>query len=39
MTTFKYKAISHSGVEILGVIEAHDRDDAVIRLRENCAAC
>lgn len=38
MTTFKYKAISHSGVEILGVIEAHDRDDAVIRLRENCAS-
>ena len=38
MTTYKYKAISHSGVEIDGVIEAHDRDDAVIRLRENCAS-
>lgn len=38
MTTYKYKAISHSGVEIEGVVEAHDRDDAVVRLRESCTS-
>lgn len=38
MTTFKYRAISHSGVEINGVIEARNRGDAVIHLRENCAS-
>lgn len=38
MTTYKYRAVSHSGMEIEGVIEAHDRDDAVIRLRESCAS-
>ncbi len=34
MVTYKYKALSRSGVEVTGVIKAHDRDDAVIKLKE-----
>lgn len=36
MTTYKYEAISASGVPITGVIQAQDRSDAVIKLKETC---
>lgn len=34
MQTFKYKAISRSGADVDGIIKAHDKDEAVIRLKE-----
>ena len=38
MTTYKYKAISNSGAQFEGVIEAHDREDAIVMLRESCSS-
>lgn len=37
MTTFKYKALSLSGAEVEGVIDAQNREEAIIRLRANCS--
>ena len=37
MTSFKYKAISHSGAQIEGVIEAFDRVEAVNLIKETCS--
>jgi type IV pilus assembly protein PilC len=34
MVTYKYKALSKGGIEIEGVIKAHDKNDAVIKLKE-----
>lgn len=33
MVTYKYKAISKDGIEVDGVIKAHDKHDAVIKLK------
>ncbi len=33
MVTYKYKALSKSGIEVEGVIKAHDKNDAVIKLK------
>lgn len=33
--TYKYEAVSESGVSVNGVIEAHDKNDAIIRVRAN----
>ena len=37
MTTYKYEAISFSGAAVNGVIEAHDENDAIMRIKENCS--
>ncbi len=37
MATFKYKAISKSGVDVDGVIKAHDQNEAIIELKNTCA--
>lgn len=37
MITYKYDAISYSGVKVNGVIEAKDENDAVAQLRETCS--
>lgn len=37
MTTFKYKGLSSEGVELNGVIRAHDELEAVSKLRESCS--
>ena len=34
MVTYKYKALSKGGIEVEGVIKAHDKSDAVIKLKE-----
>ncbi|NLL91050.1 MAG: type II secretion system F family protein [Ruminococcaceae bacterium] len=34
MVTYKYKALSQGGIEVEGVIKAHDKNDAVIKLKE-----
>ena len=36
MITYKYEAISLSGVKVNGVIEAKDQNDAVAQLKETC---
>ena len=33
MVTYKYKALSKGGIEVEGVIKAHDKNDAVIKLK------
>jgi len=37
MTTYKYQGLSASGAEVSGVIRATSEQEAVARLRENCA--
>jgi len=37
MTTYKYEAISFSGAAVTGVVEAHDKNDAILQIKANCA--
>lgn len=37
MVTYKYKALSKGGIEIEGVIKAHNKNDAVIKLKSEYA--
>ncbi len=37
MITYKYEAVSFSGVTVTGVIEAKDQSDAVAQLKETCS--
>ena len=36
MTTYRYKGTSSSGAPIEGVVEAFDKQDALVKARENC---
>ena len=36
MTTYRYKGTSSSGAPIEGVVEAFDKQDAVVKAREHC---
>ena len=36
MTTYRYKGISSSGAPMEGIVQAFDRQDALIKARENC---
>lgn len=36
MTTFKYKAISNSGAQVTGVVEAYDEFEAINKIKETC---
>ncbi len=36
MTTFRYKGLSSSGANVEGVVEAFDKQDALMKAKENC---
>ncbi len=36
MKTYKYDALTYSGVPISGIVEAHDKNDAVTKIKETC---
>lgn len=36
MTTYRYKGISSSGARVEGIVKAFDRQDAIVKARENC---
>lgn len=37
MTTYKYEAVSLNGAVVTGVVQAHDKNDAILQIKENCA--
>lgn len=37
MATFKYTAISKSGVDVSGIIKAHNQNEAIIELKNTCS--
>ena len=36
MTTYRYKGMTSSGAEVEGLVEAFDKNDAVVKAKENC---
>lgn len=36
MTTYRYKGMTSSGASVEGVVEAFDKNDAVLKAKENC---
>ena len=36
MTTYRYKGMTSSGAEVEGLVEAFDKNDALVKAKENC---
>ena len=36
MTTYRYKGMTSSGASVEGVVEAFDKNDAMMKAKENC---